>query len=103
MAFTVVRRKCPACGKMAVQKSTSEFGTVLCIELECGHTITRDVMAPPDAEEIVSSDGRALFEFQIKTVEFIEKAGGQGIVAHEMGLGKTVIDQALMIRNKNEM
>lgn len=88
---------------MAVQKSTSEFGTVLCIELECGHTITRDIMAPIDAAEIISEDGRALFDFQIKTVEFVEKAGGQGIIAHEMGLGKTVIDQALMLRNKEEM
>ena len=101
--FTVVRRKCPNCGKMAVQKSTSEFGNVLCIELECGHTITRDIMAPMDAAEIVSEDGRTLFDFQIKTVEFIERAGGSGIIAHEMGLGKTVCDLAILMRNKKKM
>jgi len=76
MAFTVVRRKCAVCVKMAIQKSSSEFGTVLCIELECGHTITRDIMAPIDPEEII---------------------------AHEMGLGKTVCDLALLKRNKKKM
>lgn len=103
MSSTVIKKKCPYCGKLAVQKSTITAGTKIYIALDCKHTIIRDTLAPPELAELVSEDGRMLFDYQIKSVEFVEKAGGNAIIAHEMGLGKTVIDIALLMRNKKEM
>lgn len=103
MSGTVIKKKCPFCKKLAVQKSTLNVGNKIYISLECKHTIIRDALAPPSPDEIVSSDGRQLFDYQIKSVEFVERAGGNAIVAHEMGLGKTVIDLAVLLRNKEAM
>jgi SNF2 family DNA or RNA helicase len=99
----IIKKKCSFCGKLAVQVSTSDFGDVVCIQLECGHAIMRDKLAPADPDEIVSEDGRMLFDYQKKSVEFVEAAGGSAIIAHEMGLGKTVIELALLLRNKQKM
>jgi SNF2 family DNA or RNA helicase len=103
MSSTVIKKKCPNCKKLAVQKSSLTVGGKIYITLECKHTIIKDALAPPDPDEIVSSDGRMLFDYQIKSVEFAERAGGNAIIAHEMGLGKTVIDLALLLRNKEQM
>lgn len=100
---TVIKKKCPFCGKLASQNSSLTVGNKIYVTLDCKHTITRDALAPPDPEEIVSSDGRMLFDYQIKTVQFIENAGGNAIIAHEMGLGKTVIELATLLRNKEKM
>ena len=100
---TIIKRKCPICGELAVQRSAVSFGDKLMIQLECGHGYMRDALAPPEPEEIVSMDGRRLFDYQVKTVEFVEKCGGSAIIAHEMGLGKTVCDLALLERNKDKM
>jgi len=101
--ITVIKRKCPFCKKIAVQKSALKAGNKIYITLDCKHTITRDALAPPSPDEIVSEDGRMLFDYQIKTVEFVEAAGGNAIIAHEMGLGKTVCDLAVLLRNKAAM
>lgn len=100
---TVIKKKCPFCKKLAVQNSTLTVGAKIFISLDCKHTIIRDALAPPAPDEIISSDGRMLFDYQVKTVEFVERAGGNAIVAHEMGLGKTVIDIAVLMRNKQQM
>lgn len=103
MSGTVIKKKCPFCKKLAVQKSSLVAGDKIYISLECRHTIIKDALAPPSPDEIVSSDGRMLFDYQIKTVEAVERAGGNAIIAHEMGLGKTVIDLAVLLRNKEQM
>jgi SNF2 family DNA or RNA helicase len=103
MSGTVIKRKCPFCKKLAIQKSSLLASGKIYITLECKHTITRDALAPPDPTEIVSEDGRSLFDYQIKTVQFVEEAGGSAIIAHEMGLGKTVCDLAVLLRNKPQM
>lgn len=103
MSGTVIKRKCPFCNKLATQKSSLTVGSKVYVTLECKHTITRDTLAPPDPVEIVSEDGRSLFDYQIKTLEFVERAGGNAIIAHEMGLGKTVCDLAVLLRNKEKM
>lgn len=100
---TIIRRKCPNCGKMAMQKDVIQAGSWNFITLECGHTITRDALAPPDPAEIVSQDGRMLFGYQIQGVEFAERAGGCVIIGDEMGLGKTVQDLAFDVRNKDKV
>jgi SNF2 family DNA or RNA helicase len=100
---TIIKRKCPFCQHLAVQKSALTAGGKIYITLECNHTITRDALAPPDPTEIVSEDGRMLFDYQVKGVEFVERAGGSAIIADEMGLGKTVQDLAVLLRNKKSM
>jgi SNF2 family DNA or RNA helicase len=103
MATSIIKRKCPFCQKLAVQNSALTAGGKIYITLDCKHTITRDALAPPDPHEIVSEDGRMLFDYQVKGVEFVERAGGSAIIADEMGLGKTVQDLAVLLRNKQQM
>jgi SNF2 family DNA or RNA helicase len=103
MSGTVIKKKCPFCKHLAVQLSSLTVGNKIYVTLDCKHTVTRDSLAPPEPEEIVSSDGRMLFDYQIRTTQFVERAGGNAIIAHEMGLGKTVIDLAVLLRNKAEM
>ena len=103
MSSTIIKRKCPHCNKLALQSSSYTAGDWIYITLDCKHTILKSVLAPPDAEEIVSEDGRSLFDFQFAGVEFAERAGGCCIIGDEMGLGKTVQDIALLMRNKAEM
>lgn len=103
MSGTVIKKKCPFCKKLAVQLSSLTVGQKVYVTFDCRHTVTRDVLAPPDPAEIVSMDGRMLFDYQIKGVEFAERAGGNCIIADEMGLGKTVQDLAILLRNKEQM
>jgi len=103
MSSTIIKLKCPHCGKPAMQERSTRVINELFIKLACGHTIIRNALAPPSPEEIISEDGRQLFDYQIKTVEMVEAAGGSAIIAHEMGLGKTVCDLAVLLRNKAKM
>jgi len=98
--------KCMWCGKTAnenLDKPRSIVGGSEWINLTCGHTLIRDAVRLEGFEEMVSSDGRSPFPFQIKTAEFAEAANLNYICAHEMGLGKTVIAALLLKRHLKEV
>jgi SNF2 family DNA or RNA helicase len=99
MAKTILTEKCPFCGKLAAEKDRITLGSEIWIELACGHTLIKDALKTDESIRIVSSDGRELFPFQIETVKFAEAADCNCLILHEMGLGKTVIECALLARN----
>lgn len=124
MAF--IRLKCNKCGKTVLETQRMRVGAKVFITYDCGHSIISEVLGALDetksadavqaeldaatkalevpkhpAELLFSSDGKALYPFQINTVKVIEHAlfnlGLKGfLVGHEMGLGKTPISLILL-------
>lgn len=95
---TIIQERCPTCGKLAQEKSRSVVIGDVYIILDCGHTMKKATdIKVIDKYEIESSDGRSLLGFQIKTIKAIEATGDYCfIVAHDVGLGKTVIGEGLI-------
>lgn len=87
---TILKEKCPYCGKIAkeLKHEIDESGTF--VYLECGHGIFRDKVKEADKYEIISSDGKTLFPYQVDGLKFLENSSGRALIADEMGLGKTV-------------
>lgn len=92
------RRECPWCKKVAEEKSRVKIGDRLFLTLHCGHSIIRDAVEAEEVE-VVSKDGKRPYPYQIKSAKFFEDADLSGICAHEMGVGKTVVEQLLLLRN----
>jgi SNF2 family DNA or RNA helicase len=90
--------RCPFCGKIAKEIGRDTFGTQVFILLECSHTIIREIVKSEEIE-MVSSDGRRPFPFQLESVKFLEEAECNGMILHEQGLGKTIIECLLLTRN----
>jgi SNF2 family DNA or RNA helicase len=87
---------CPKCGVKAINKSTFTLQGKKYIELKCRHVIIEEEGKEEDYSDYQSSDGRRLYPFQVESCHFLEKANFNGLVAHEMGLGKTVISLAVL-------
>jgi len=92
----IIKKVCPKCGKVAVEKSHVTFRSVVLVNLECGHTVAQEKLGHKDYSKIVSSDGKTLMPFQIEGVKFVEDANGCALIADEQGLGKTVQDLAFL-------
>lgn len=95
---TTLNIKCDRCGKVGHEASRSEFDGEIWIELTCGHTVVKKALDSIDVS-IMSSDGRTPFPFQMETAKFMEDADCNGLILHEQGLGKTVIECLLLKRN----
>lgn len=93
---SILKKTCPECKKIAVEKSFVSLGQTKLITLECGHVITEQALSANNKLEIVSSDGRKLMPYQLDGVKFAEDANARCLIADEQGLGKTVQAAALM-------
>lgn len=91
-----IKPKCATCGKVADVVNEHSIGERRVLSLKCGHLIVQDKLTKQDASQVISMDGKTLYPFQVKSVEFLENASGRALLAHEMGLGKTVCVQALL-------
>jgi SNF2 family DNA or RNA helicase len=98
MATQMLKPKCPYCNKLVHEKGRDTFGNELWISLECGHTIIQDALVSTEVN-IVSSDGKRPFPFQMEDVAFLEAADCNGLCNDEPGLGKTVVECILLSRN----
>ena len=116
--YTVTRLqdKCPQCGKVAKEKSSSELGKLnkKLIRLECGHLIIKDLPKQTPFHTLVSNGWKPEiascnhewnknqcnhcgeykpYDYQVDGMRFVESAiaaqRGGGIF-DEMGLGKTI-------------
>lgn len=101
MQTSIIKPKCPYCGVSAEIHSTSMIGNDKLITLKCKHGVVEKALGPKlfDVDPYAalrSRKGKSLRDFQIRTVKKIEEAGGNIIVAHEMGLGKTVCSLATL-------
>ena len=93
---TIVKQNCKVCNKTAVEKNRIEFGSYKLITLECGHVTTEEVLAAVDYSSLTNDKGDKLMPFQIDTLRFAEQSDARCLIAHEQGLGKTVIADALL-------
>lgn len=93
-----IKEKCPYCGLQAKEVWRDTIGEQIFILLECSHTIIRDVVVAQEIE-MVSSDGRRPYPFQLEAVQFLEAADCNGMVLDEQGLGKTIDECLLITRN----
>jgi len=83
----LLKASCPVCGKPAIENY--RMGSM--ISLSCGHLIAAHKLGGSKIlDEVVSSDGRTLFEYQKKGIQFVEEGNARVLIADEQGLGKTV-------------
>jgi SWI/SNF-related matrix-associated actin-dependent regulator 1 of chromatin subfamily A len=102
MAFSnIVKKHCPQCSKVAIEKSRLDLGTTKMITLECGHIIfDNNVISRESKSDIISLVKKfQLKPYQYKGVEFTEAANGRVLIADQQGLGKTI--QALAFIKKH--
>jgi len=105
MVERIIKAKCKFCGKVADEVSSTVVGAktingqrtqYIQKKLRCGHTILEKLVETIDVYDITSEDGRSLFPYQKDSVKFLETTNFRGLIAHEMGLGKTVISLAAL-------
>jgi len=85
-----LKTPCTKCSKPFETEKSFEIAGKTVLRGKCGHIMTQDQIKPADPYALVSVDGRKLYPFQADTVTFMEASGGKALIAHEMGLGKTV-------------
>jgi SNF2 family DNA or RNA helicase len=95
MATTIIKLKCPKCGKIAYEKSRMQFKGIngevkKMIRLECGHITFQAGSVEKDYSTLESMDGRKLYNFQLDGVKFLEDSNFNAGLFDEMGLGKTI-------------
>src|SRR5882724_1658142 len=89
--------KCPRCGKLAESEKEFSISGKTILRLRCGHLLEKEQLKCSLPEQIVSLDGKKLYNFQNDGVRFIEQSSGRALIADEMGLGKTVQAVAAML------
>jgi SNF2 family DNA or RNA helicase len=99
----IIKEKCKNCGKVATEVSSRPVGMksvgnkktqYIEHKLACGHIWLEKAISEIDVYDITSEDGRTLFDYQKDSVKFSETSNFRCLIAHEMGLGKTVISLA---------
>jgi SNF2 family DNA or RNA helicase len=99
--------KCPDCKKTAEVESEFKVANMTFTKYKCGHSVmnAQKTVASrfDEIKSITNRIGHTPFDFQATTVSFLEEAGLRGIVNHEMGLGKTIIECLLLKLHPDEM
>jgi SNF2 family DNA or RNA helicase len=73
------------------------------LTLSCGHTVVHKLATQKDYHNLILNDGRKLRDYQAESCEFAEKANFRVLIAHEPGLGKTIISLALLREHNEEL
>lgn len=92
---------CPQCYRKthAISEIPTVNPAIKIYKLSCGHFHTIKGVTPNSVEHwkgLKFEDGRQLFHYQALTCNFAERANLSCLIAHEMGLGKTIIYQGLL-------
>jgi SNF2 family DNA or RNA helicase len=75
-----------------------------CVMYKCGHVDIVKQLTAGDYDDFVSVDGKKPYKFQVDSAIFAsETANGRFLMAHEMGLGKTVIFCMIVKKHAKEM
>lgn len=99
---SILKIKCPVCGKTAVEVSRFNIGKSSLVKLECGHLIASEKLVSDSTDTKYLKpfpDGRKLMPYQIDGVKFAEQSDVNCLIADEQGLGKTI--QALAVLSYN--
>jgi SNF2 family DNA or RNA helicase len=91
---------CDKCGKIAEGVKQFEIGSQIVWLLKCGHIMPQKMLEEKHPEDIISLDGKKLYQFQNDGVRFVEKSGGRCLIGDEQGVGKTI--QALAALHLHE-
>jgi len=84
-------QRCPQCNKLAEFEKEFIIGSSKIIKFKCGHFIRQEhLVAENKPENIESIDGKRLFPYQCRGIEFALASEARCLIADEMGLGKTV-------------
>src|SRR5690242_870109 len=84
-------QKCPQCNKLAEFERDFIIGSSKIIKFKCGHFIRQEHLVTENKpENIVSLDGKKLFPYQVRGIEFAINSEARCLISDEMGLGKTV-------------
>ena len=89
----ILKKKCPHCGKVAVEKSRLSLTITKLITLECGHCIFEsELVLEEDTYDLLESVVKHYKprQYQIEGIKFAEKSNVRCLIADEQGLGKTV-------------
>lgn len=102
MPSQIIHLKCPTCGKVAKEKTRLRLDNVgkVFVILECNHAIMEDSSVKIVTSDLVSSDGRSPYAFQVENAEFVEKSNYRALIADEPGLGKTISALLTIHRDK---
>ena len=97
---------CPTCKVPREEKSRFGTANVKYISLVCGHmlTIRADELNRVDSDaafKLTSLDNKSTYKYQVETAKFIESSGHRSLVAHEMGVGKTICSLAWLNKDFN--
>ena len=102
----IIKRKCPNCGKTTDVVDEFKMDTFTLTTFACGHSDVVSVAEQAkgsDIEEFRSADGKKLFPYQCKGVDFLQKSNFRALVADEMGLGKTAQSLVPIALNPEEL
>lgn len=88
----IIKKKCPECGKNAIEKDRLSFSGMKRIYLECGHVLVEDELESEDSAYDFTSTTKNYKprQYQIDGIKFAEKSNVRCLIADEMGLGKTI-------------
>jgi len=90
-----IQVSCPVCGLTPVEemKSFELNGKKYTTYKPCLHIGAKQILKTANIADHRSLKGHAPYPYQVKSVEFLEEALGRGLIAHEMGLGKSMIER----------
>jgi len=98
-----LKQTCPQCQKLAEFEKEFIIGSSKIIKFKCGHFIRQESLrVDKTPENIVSLDGKKLFPYQCRGVDFGIASNGRCLISDEMGLGKTVQALSIMAMNETE-
>lgn len=89
----IVRKECPVCHKVAIEKSRLVIGSSRLVNLACGHMVGEELLntgSESAYDSLIFKDGAKPRPYQIDAIKFLEENGFNGVIADEQGLGKTI-------------
>jgi len=98
---------CSLCGKSWIEVDRFKIAdTGYLVTLKCGHSeyekIDR-ITIRNDTQIKAKYSSDTLYDFQLRSVKFLQESSGRALIAHEMGLGKTLIPIGYFIQDISKL
>jgi SWI/SNF-related matrix-associated actin-dependent regulator 1 of chromatin subfamily A len=106
-------KKCAQCGKSWIEVDRFKYqDDGWFVTLKCGHSefekidkisVRDNTVIRAKHKAAGDSEFHELYKFQLDSVKFLQKASGRALIAHEMGLGKTLIPIGYFILDPDKL